>query len=139
MHVVLEANSKNDAEVPKMANVQREVVESAKEEYTKEVSKEVSTQTVVKTESSNENEVKDYDHIQKAPLVGTVYVANKPDEPPLVTVGQKIKKGDSICIIESMKMFNSIEADMDGVVEAVFIENGQVVEYGQDLVAISRV
>ncbi len=73
---------------------------------------------------------------QKSPLVGTVYLAAQAGAAPYVKVGDKVKKGDPVCIVESMKMFNTIEAEKDGEVVAVPVDNGQIVEYGQVLVCI---
>jgi acetyl-CoA carboxylase biotin carboxyl carrier protein len=72
-------------------------------------------------------------HVVKAPMVGTFYRSPSPDAKPFVEVGQTIKEGDTICIIEAMKLMNEIEADASGVVKAVLVENGQPVEYGQPL------
>lgn len=72
-------------------------------------------------------------HVVKAPMVGTFYRAPSPDAKPFVEVGQTIKEGQTICIIEAMKLMNEIEADASGVVKAVLVENGQPVEYGQPL------
>ena len=68
-----------------------------------------------------------------APMVGTFYRAPSPDAKPLVDVGQEVKAGDPICIIEAMKMFNQVEADLTGVIAEVLIEDGQPVEYDQPL------
>ncbi|MBQ9091053.1 MAG: acetyl-CoA carboxylase biotin carboxyl carrier protein [Anaerotignum sp.] len=73
---------------------------------------------------------------QKSPLVGTVYLAPQAGAEPFVKVGDTVKKGDVLCIVESMKMFNNIEAEYDGIIEAVCVTNGQIVEYGQALVRI---
>ena len=73
---------------------------------------------------------------QKSPLVGTVYLAPQAGAAPFVKVGDKVKKGDVLCIVESMKMFNNIEAKQDGIIEAVCVDNGQIVEFGQPLVRI---
>jgi acetyl-CoA carboxylase biotin carboxyl carrier protein len=72
----------------------------------------------------------------KAPMVGTFYRASSPDAKPFVEVGQMVKKGDTVCIIEAMKLMNEIEAEVDGTVQAVLAENGQPVEYGQPLFRI---
>ncbi|MDD4843539.1 MAG: acetyl-CoA carboxylase biotin carboxyl carrier protein [Anaerotignum sp.] len=73
---------------------------------------------------------------QKSPLVGTVYLAPQAGSAPYVKVGDKVKKGDAVCIVESMKMFNTIEAQKDGEIVAIPVDNGQVVEFGQVLVCI---
>jgi acetyl-CoA carboxylase biotin carboxyl carrier protein len=72
-------------------------------------------------------------HLVKAPMVGTFYRSPSPDAKPFVEVGQAVKEGDTICIIEAMKLMNEIEADASGVVKAILVENGQPVEYGQPL------
>ncbi|MCW5624051.1 MAG: acetyl-CoA carboxylase biotin carboxyl carrier protein [Burkholderiales bacterium] len=75
-------------------------------------------------------------HAVKSPMVGTFYRAASPGAKPFVEVGQTIAEGDTICIIEAMKLLNEIESDKAGVVKAVLIENGQPVEYGEPLVII---
>ena len=72
-------------------------------------------------------------HVVKAPMVGTFYRSPSPDAKPFIEVGQAVKEGDTICIIEAMKLMNEIEADAPGVVKAILVENGQPVEYGQPL------
>ncbi len=76
-------------------------------------------------------------HIVKAPMVGTFYRAPAPDGKPFVEVGQAVKEGEPVCIIEAMKLMNEIEADASGTVKAVLVENGQPVEYGQPLFIIA--
>ena len=73
---------------------------------------------------------------QKAPLVGTFYASSKPGEPPFVNVGDKISKGQTICIIEAMKIFNEIESDFDGVVVEVLTEDSNPVEFNQSIFSI---
>jgi acetyl-CoA carboxylase biotin carboxyl carrier protein len=68
-----------------------------------------------------------------SPMVGTFYASSAPGQPPLVKVGQAVKRGDIVCIIEAMKIMNPIEADAEGTVSAILLENGQPVEYGQPL------
>ena len=72
-------------------------------------------------------------HTIESPMVGTYYRAASPDSKPFVEVGDSIKAGQVVCIVEAMKLMNEIEADMDGTVEAILLDNGQPVEYGQDL------
>ena len=72
-------------------------------------------------------------HALKSPMVGTFYRAPSPGAPSFVEVGQAVKEGDTICIIEAMKLMNEIEADASGTVKAILVENGQPVEYGQPL------
>lgn len=71
-----------------------------------------------------------------SPMVGTFYRSPSPSSPSFVEVGQSVKAGDVICIIEAMKMMNQIEADKSGVVEAILVEDGQPVEFDQPLVTI---
>ncbi len=77
-------------------------------------------------------------HHMKSPMVGTVYLCTAPGNPPLVSVGQKVKVGDTLCLIEAMKMFNKIEADKAGTISARLIENEQPVEYDQPLFIIEE-
>ncbi len=72
-----------------------------------------------------------------SPMVGIVYLTPKPSSPPFVKSGQKIKKGDTICLIEAMKTFNEIKSDKDGVVKSTLVKNGEAVEFGQPLFEIS--
>lgn len=74
--------------------------------------------------------------IQKSPIVGTFYEAPKPGAPPFVRIGDHVEKGRVLCIIESMKLMNEIEADESGVIVAKLVENGKPVEYGEALFAI---
>ena len=76
-------------------------------------------------------------HVVKAPMVGTFYRSPSPDAKVFVEVGQTVKEGQTICIIEAMKLMNEIEADASGVVKAILVENGQPVEYGQPLFIIA--
>lgn len=75
-------------------------------------------------------------HILKSPMVGTFYRSPSPGSPSFVEVGQTVTKGQTLCIIEAMKLLNEIESDATGVVKAIMIENGQPVEYGQALFVI---
>lgn len=74
--------------------------------------------------------------LQKTPLVGTVYLAPQAGAAPFVKAGDRVQAGDPICIVESMKMFNTIEAAVSGVITDIPVDNGQIVEYGQVLAAI---
>jgi acetyl-CoA carboxylase biotin carboxyl carrier protein len=75
-------------------------------------------------------------HTVKSPMVGTFYRSSSPGAKPFVEVGDMVKEGDTICIIEAMKILNEIEADKSGKVVQVMCENGQAVEYGQTLLTI---
>ena len=92
------------------------------------------------TENSNSiNDIVDNNKeytIINAPLVGTFYQSAKPGDKPFVDVGSKLKIGDSLCIIEAMKIFNTIESEFDGVIKEIFIQDGEPIEYGQALFSI---
>ncbi|WP_006786262.1 acetyl-CoA carboxylase biotin carboxyl carrier protein [Thiorhodospira sibirica] len=75
-------------------------------------------------------------HAVTAPMVGTFYRAPTPGSKPFAEIGQTVSSGDTLCIIEAMKMLNQIEADKNGVIKACLVENGQPVEYGQPLFII---
>jgi len=75
-------------------------------------------------------------HTVKSPMVGTFYRASNPGSPAFVQVGQSVKEGEPLCIIEAMKLLNEIEADKTGVIQAILVENGEPVEYGQPLFVI---
>ena len=74
--------------------------------------------------------------IVKSPLVGTFYAAPSEDADPFVSVGDQVKKGQTLAIVEAMKLMNEIESDFDGKVAEIYVENGQAVEYGQPLFQI---
>ncbi len=75
-------------------------------------------------------------YVQKSPLVGTLYLAPKPDAAPFAAPGTHIKKGDTICIVEAMKLMSELSAEVSGTVERVCVENGRPVEFGQPLFMI---
>ncbi len=75
-------------------------------------------------------------HFVKSPMVGTFYRSPSPGAKAFVEVGDTVKSGDTICIIEAMKLLNEIECDKDGVIKAILVDNGQPVEYGEPLVII---
>ncbi len=75
-------------------------------------------------------------HSVKAPMVGTVYLSPSPGAKQFIQIGQPVKQGDTLCLIEAMKMFNQIEADKAGTITTILVENGMPVEFGQPLVVI---
>ncbi len=75
-------------------------------------------------------------HVVKSPMVGTFYRSSAPGAPAFVEVGATVKEGDTLCIIEAMKLLNEIDADMSGTVTKILVENGQPVEFGQPLFVI---
>ena len=93
--------------------------------------------SVVKEKTSfNEPTEKLIGHRVKSPMVGTVYLASVPGAKPFVEIGQQVSIGNTICLIEAMKMFNKIEADKSGIISARFVENEQPVEFDQLLFII---
>ena len=87
------------------------------------------------SQQDDEDQVPDGEQVL-APMVGTFYGASSPEAQPFVTMGQTVGVGDTLCIIEAMKMFNQIEADVAGTIVAILAENGQPVEYDQPLFVI---
>jgi acetyl-CoA carboxylase biotin carboxyl carrier protein len=75
-------------------------------------------------------------HVVKSPMVGSFYRSPSPGSKSFVDIGQNVNEGDTICIIEAMKLLNEIEADKTGVIKAILVENGQAVEFGQPLFII---
>lgn len=76
-------------------------------------------------------------HVVKSPMVGTFYRSPSPDAKSFVDIGSSVSAGDTLCIIEAMKLLNEIEADASGVIKAILVENGQPVEYGEPLFIIA--
>ena len=83
-------------------------------------------------------EVEDDGFSVKAPMVGTFYTSPSPGSPAFVQVGDRVAEGDTLCIIEAMKMMNQIEADVSGVIKSIRVQSGEPVEYGQTLLVIDQ-
>ena len=98
-----------------------------------DISKKQITEEVTNTESVNNNIS---GHEIKSPMVGTFYEAPSPGSKPFVSIGDKVNVGDTLCIIEAMKMLNQIESDKSGVIKAIMVENAQPVEFNQVLFVI---
>ena len=75
----------------------------------------------------------------QSPMVGTFYRSPAPGKPPFVEIGQKVKKGDTVCIIEAMKMMNQVKSEIDGKIVDIKVENGQPVEFNESLVSIETI
>ena len=88
--------------------------------------------------SAAPKDIEDDGHAVKAPMVGTFYASSSPGSPPFVQVGDRVKEGDTLCIIEAMKMMNQIEADVGGTIKSIRAQNGDPVEYGQTLFVIDQ-
>lgn len=78
----------------------------------------------------------DEGHVVSAPMVGTYYSSSAPGAAPFIQIGDRVKAGDTLCIVEAMKMMNQIDSDADGIVKSIRVQNGEPVEYGQALVTI---
>ncbi|SHN12454.1 acetyl-CoA carboxylase biotin carboxyl carrier protein [Gracilibacillus kekensis] len=89
-------------------------------------------------EKAEVEEPANYDHEIVSPMVGTFYSSPSPDKPIYVQVGDKVGEDSIVCIVEAMKLFNEIEADVKGTVTEVLVENGELVEYGQPLFRIKK-
>lgn len=96
-----------------------------------------SSQTDANQDTSIDNPVSNNSNEILSPMPGTFYVASSPETDPFVKVGDSIKKGETLCIIEAMKIMNEIEAEHSGVISEVLIKNGEPVEYNQPLFKIS--
>lgn len=106
------------------------------------VSQKVESETITRIETKNESKAEETNedcHVVKSPMVGTYYSASSPDNPPFVKKGNKVKKGDTLCIIEAMKLMNEIDAEVDGEIVEILACNEAVVEYGQPLFKIKTV
>jgi len=104
-----------------------EVILEQKEDNSNPLSSETSLQ-----------QVQDNLHYVISPMVGTFYRAPDPNSTPFVDIGETVKKNQTLCIIEAMKLMNEIESDMDGVIQEIYVENGEPVEYGQKLFSIQK-
>ena len=89
------------------------------------------------SEMENGQAAEDLNHIT-SPIIGTFYRKPAPDKEPFIEVGQTVKKGDTVCIIEAMKMMNQVKSEFDGKVIAINIEDGDPVEFGQELISIEK-
>jgi len=98
---------------------------------------EININKILEESKQSSQEVENIIYV-KSPLVGTFYRAPSPTSPPFVQQGQKVKKGDILCIIEAMKVMNEIKSDYDGIVKEILVENGKPVEFGQVLFIISK-
>ena len=101
-----------------------------------DLKKSLNDKDVVETDNSIEEEVDDSIITIKSPIVGTAYLAPEPGAKKFLEVGKKIKKGDTVMIIEAMKTMNHVPSTSDGIVKEVCVEDGQPVEFGQRLVII---
>lgn len=113
-------------------SMQKEEKEIVKVVKTKEDMKE----TIVEPQEDNEEEKKEEGNIVKSPMVGTFYLKPAPTSAPYVEVGKQVKTGDTLCIIEAMKLMNEIESEFTGTIKEILVTDGQTVEYGTPLFVI---
>ena len=99
------------------------------------------TQNTLNIENSKNQIIKDEKNVNflsiDSPMVAVIYLTPRPSSPPFAKKGQKIKKGDTICLIEAMKTFNEIKSDRDCTIKSIMVKNGEAVEFGQPLFEIS--
>lgn len=103
---------------------------------TQEIAESKRVNTTTNVEENNVEATEENFNIVKSPMVGTFYLKPSPDSEPYVQVGQKVKKGDTLCIIEAMKLMNEIESEFDGEIAEVLLKDGEMVEYGKPLFKI---
>ena len=92
---------------------------------------------IINSEDPIEEEIDDPNTVIKSPIVGTAYLSPEPGAKPFVSVGKKIKKGETLLIVEAMKTMNHVPSTVDGVVKKVCVEDGQPVEFGQTIITVS--
>ena len=126
--VSVSSNNHNDSSLE-----EETILEDISEDRTEDL------KSTLSSKSKNEVKIEIPDgelEYQKAPLVGTFYLSSKPGEPPFISVGDKVSKGQTICIIEAMKIFNEIESDFDGEIVEVLVDDESPVEFNQEIFLI---
>lgn len=116
-----------------MKKEQRDLLNAKTSEITS--TNDVKNVEIKVTEIQNEEENVD-GNIVKSPMVGTFYAKSSPNSAPYVTIGQNVKKGDILCIVEAMKLMNEIESEFDGKIKEILVKDGEPVEYGMPLFII---
>lgn len=120
--------------VAKVPEVPKESIEAVASE-----NKEKPVHTAEKkTEIEKEESAVDYDHEIVSPMVGTFYQAPSPDSNPYVQINSEVKEDTVVCIVEAMKLFNEIEAEVNGTIVDILVEDGELVEYGQPLFRVKK-
>ena len=105
-------------------------------EVLEDLKKSLKGNEIINIEDSIEEEIDDPNTVIKSPIVGTAYLSREPGAKPFVLVGKKIKKGDTVMIVEAIKTMNHIPSTKDGVVKKVCVEDGQPVEFGQTIIVL---
>ena len=101
-----------------------------------DLKKSVKNEDIINTDSPIEEEIEISKEVVKSPIVGTAYLAPDPGAKPFVSVGKKIKKGDTVMIVEAMKTMNHVPSSLDGIVKKICVEDGQPIEYDQVLIIL---
>ena len=120
------------------SSIEKPVDVVKQDEYVENHNEQTAEETI-KTEVEDKDEIYDDFEIIKAPLVGTYYQSQKPGDPAFVELGNKINIGDTICIIEAMKIFNDIDSEYAGVIKEILVNDGEPVEFDQPLFKIQKV
>lgn len=105
---------------------------------TKNESKDIETTVAASVETKKETNVDSNSDVIKSPLVGVLYLSPSPDEKPFKKIGDHVKKGEVVCVVEAMKMFNEVKSDTSGVIEDVLVDDCTMVEFDQPIFKISK-
>ena len=105
-------------------------------EVLEDLKKSLKDNNVINNDDPIKDEIEIHKTVIKSPIVGTVYLSAEPGAEPFVSVGKKIKKGDTVMIIEAMKTMNHVPSTLDGVVKKICVEDGQPIEYGQTIIIL---
>lgn len=128
----------NPQAAPAPVNAQPQVTPQAAEPVeTVQTKAEEKTAGIEEKQETAEN-TQDFDYEVVSPMVGTFYSAPSPEDDPYVSVGSKVEEQTIVCIVEAMKLFNEIEAEVNGEIVEVLVENGELVEYGQPLFRVKK-
>lgn len=124
---------KQEAKIEQVEPVNSTKIETVEQPVEKVELKEIVEENKVQTETA-----KDFDYEITSPMVGTFYAAPSPTDPPYVQVGDQVSENTVVCIVEAMKLFNEIEAEVKGEIVEILVENGELVEYGQPLFRVKK-
>ena len=105
-------------------------------ETLEELKKSLKDKNIIDNDSQDEEEIENSKAVIKSPIVGTAYLAPEPGAKPFVSVGKKIKKGETVLIVEAMKTMNHVPSSLEGIVKKVCVEDGQPIEYDQVLIVL---
>ena len=105
-------------------------------EVLEDLKKSLKDKEIINSDDLIEKKIVDSKAVIKSPIVGTAYLSSEPGAKPFVSVGKKIKKGDTIMIIEAMKTMNHVPSTLDGVVKKILVKDGQPIEFGQILIVL---